>query len=119
MSSKENDEEALQAFEALGLCKQVADAAVALGWKTPSKIQLEAIPHAVQGRTELLSNSTRKCLLIVFRVPDVSCRNVAVGYLIAAYLNDCRTRHNRAGADRVREDGRVRHAHFAGTYLFD
>ena len=42
-------EKAVAAFEALGVCRQLADAAAGLGWKSPSSIQVQAIPHLLQG----------------------------------------------------------------------
>ncbi|GBF91769.1 DEAD-box ATP-dependent RNA helicase [Raphidocelis subcapitata] len=41
--------EAIKAFEALGLCSQLAEAAAGLGWKTPSVIQQQAVPPLLQG----------------------------------------------------------------------
>eukprot|EP00897_Mesotaenium_endlicherianum_P002901 jgi/Mesen1/2639/ME000166S01763 len=38
------------AFGALGICSQLAEACEALGWKQPSPIQVEAVPHALEGR---------------------------------------------------------------------
>lgn len=40
---------AIKAFEELGLCAQLAEAAASLGWKTPSVIQQEAVPPLLQG----------------------------------------------------------------------
>lgn len=37
-------------FESLGVCGQLAEACESLGWKTPSRIQADAIPHALEGR---------------------------------------------------------------------
>ena len=37
------------AFQALGLCEQLAEAAAALGWKAPSSIQEQAIPQVLAG----------------------------------------------------------------------
>lgn len=42
-------DKAVAAFEALGVCHQLAEAAAGLGWKTPSSIQVQAIPHLLQG----------------------------------------------------------------------
>jgi superfamily II DNA/RNA helicase len=39
----------LEAFQKLGVCSQLAEAAVSLGWKAPSAIQVQAIPRALQG----------------------------------------------------------------------
>ncbi|KAH0455464.1 hypothetical protein IEQ34_015496 [Dendrobium chrysotoxum] len=37
-------------FKSLGVCDQLVEACESLGWKTPSKIQVEAIPHALEGK---------------------------------------------------------------------
>eukprot|EP00878_Enallax_costatus_P041048 GHUV01047499.1.p1 GENE.GHUV01047499.1~~GHUV01047499.1.p1 ORF type:complete len:179 (+),score=36.03 GHUV01047499.1:140-676(+) len=42
-------EAAIKAFEGLGICTQLAEAAASLGWKTPSVIQQQAIPPLLQG----------------------------------------------------------------------
>ncbi|GLI59076.1 hypothetical protein VaNZ11_000909 [Volvox africanus] len=41
---------AIAAFEKLGICTQLAEAAAGLGWKSPSSIQEQAIPHLLQGK---------------------------------------------------------------------
>ncbi|KAL3157001.1 putative ATP-dependent RNA helicase ddx47 [Trebouxia sp. C0009 RCD-2024] len=43
-------DKAVSAFEELGLCRQLAEAAAGLGWKTPSSIQVQAVPHLLQDR---------------------------------------------------------------------
>lgn len=40
---------AVKAFEALGVCTQLSEAAAGLGWKHPTEIQSQAIPHVLQG----------------------------------------------------------------------
>jgi hypothetical protein len=50
-----NDEEkrvSIEAFMALGVCKELAEAAAGLGWKKPSAIQEQAIPHLLNGEHE-------------------------------------------------------------------
>lgn len=37
------------AFQGLGVCEQLAEAAAALGWKSPSAIQEQAVPMVLQG----------------------------------------------------------------------
>nr|XP_023890162.1 DEAD-box ATP-dependent RNA helicase 10-like [Quercus suber]XP_023890163.1 DEAD-box ATP-dependent RNA helicase 10-like [Quercus suber]XP_023890164.1 DEAD-box ATP-dependent RNA helicase 10-like [Quercus suber]POE63878.1 dead-box atp-dependent rna helicase 10 [Quercus suber] len=37
-------------FKDLGICEQLAEACDNLGWKIPTKIQAEAIPHALEGK---------------------------------------------------------------------
>lgn len=54
--SKQGSEEhsaAVAGFEALGICQQLAEAAVALGWKEPTSIQQQALPHLLQGAVML------------------------------------------------------------------
>ena len=41
--------DSIAAFVALGVCTQLAEAAAGLGWKTPSSIQEQAIPHLLAG----------------------------------------------------------------------
>jgi hypothetical protein len=40
---------AVAAFEKLGICTQLAEAAAGLGWKAPSSIQEQAIPQLLAG----------------------------------------------------------------------
>lgn len=39
-----------KSFKELGVCDQLVEACQNLGWKTASKIQAEAIPHALEGK---------------------------------------------------------------------
>eukprot|EP00803_Ostreobium_quekettii_P005828 evm.model.scf_128EXC.17 EVM.evm.TU.scf_128EXC.17 scf_128EXC:119470-124818(+) len=48
-ASSEKDA-SVKSFTDLGICREVAETAVLLGWKKPSKIQKEAIPHLLQDR---------------------------------------------------------------------
>ncbi|KAK2077242.1 hypothetical protein QBZ16_004876 [Prototheca wickerhamii] len=41
---------AVEAFEALGVCKQLAEAAASLGWQSPSEIQAQSIPIVLKGQ---------------------------------------------------------------------
>ena len=43
-------EESIDAFCKLGVCKELAEAAVSLGWKEPSAIQEQAVPLVLQNR---------------------------------------------------------------------
>ncbi|KAG2693219.1 hypothetical protein I3760_08G086900 [Carya illinoinensis] len=40
----------IKTFTDLGVCDKLVEACENLGWKTPSKIQAEAIPHALHGK---------------------------------------------------------------------
>lgn len=46
----EDDNQEAVSFKSLGVCEQLVEACENLGWKTPSKIQVEAIPHALEGK---------------------------------------------------------------------
>ncbi|KAB2059271.1 hypothetical protein ES319_A11G290400v1 [Gossypium barbadense] len=48
MAEEENEE--IKSFKDLGLCDELVEACDSLGWKTPTKIQVEAIPHALEGK---------------------------------------------------------------------
>ncbi|GAB2245079.1 hypothetical protein Droror1_Dr00000572 [Drosera rotundifolia] len=45
-----NEEETKKSFKDLGICDELVEACNNLGWKVPTKIQLEAIPHALEGK---------------------------------------------------------------------
>ncbi|KAF2309294.1 hypothetical protein GH714_001532 [Hevea brasiliensis] len=44
------EKEELKTFKDLGICEQLLEACDSLGWKNPTKIQVEAIPHALEGK---------------------------------------------------------------------
>ncbi|KAK8519743.1 hypothetical protein V6N13_031768 [Hibiscus sabdariffa] len=46
----EEEKEEVKSFKDLGLCDELVAACDSLGWKAPTKIQVEAIPHALQGK---------------------------------------------------------------------
>lgn len=50
----EDDKEEVKSFKELGLVEQLVEACDSLGWKNPSKIQAEAIPHALEGSASSL-----------------------------------------------------------------
>ncbi|CAH1424068.1 unnamed protein product [Lactuca virosa] len=47
----EDDKHEVKSFKELGLVEQLIEACDSLGWKNPSKIQAEAIPHALEAQT--------------------------------------------------------------------
>jgi ATP-dependent RNA helicase DDX47/RRP3 len=49
ISEQKVDEQAVQAFEKLGVCRQLAEAAASLGWKAPTSVQEQAVPHLLAG----------------------------------------------------------------------
>ncbi|PIA63058.1 hypothetical protein AQUCO_00200826v1, partial [Aquilegia coerulea] len=48
--SMAEDGEEVKTFKDLGLSEQLVEACDSMGWKVPSKIQIEAIPHALEGK---------------------------------------------------------------------
>ncbi|KAK9911700.1 hypothetical protein M0R45_035595 [Rubus argutus] len=44
------EEEKTMTFKSLGLCDQLVEAVDELQWKSPTPIQLQVIPHALQGK---------------------------------------------------------------------
>ena len=97
--SKQGSEEhsaAVAGFEALGICQQLAEAAVALGWKEPTSIQQQALPHLLQGAVMLRKRTA----------PDTRPMT---------YLRwRCRQRCHWPGTDRLRQDRSLCDAHPAG-----
>eukprot|EP00898_Chlorokybus_atmophyticus_P000148 jgi/Chlat1/1133/Chrsp111S01608 len=48
--SKDGSKASPSPFAALGVCEPLCEAVAALGWKQPTPIQTEALPHALAGR---------------------------------------------------------------------
>lgn len=46
----EEEKEEVKSFKELGIVEQLIEACDSLGWKHPSKIQADAIPHALEGK---------------------------------------------------------------------
>ncbi|XP_017980727.1 PREDICTED: DEAD-box ATP-dependent RNA helicase 10 [Theobroma cacao] len=46
----EEEKEEIKSFKDLRLCDELVEACDSLGWKNPTKIQVEAIPHALEGK---------------------------------------------------------------------
>ncbi|KAH0463524.1 hypothetical protein IEQ34_008106 [Dendrobium chrysotoxum] len=66
MMAEDGDE---RTFKSLGVCDQLVEACESLGWKTPSKIQVEAIPHALEGRDVIGLAQTGSCKTGAFALP--------------------------------------------------
>ena len=58
MSSPATRVQAIAAFESLGLCQQLAEAAAELGWRCPSNVQQQAVPLLLQGQAPSESSNT-------------------------------------------------------------
>lgn len=44
-------------FRSLGVCEQLAEACQSLGWTNPTRIQMESLPHALEGNLFLVLES--------------------------------------------------------------
>ena len=53
------ESEEVRTFEDLGICETLAGTCDKLGWKNATKIQAEAIPHALEG---LVFHSIKICV---------------------------------------------------------
>lgn len=47
---EEENREEVKSFKELGVCEPLVEACGKLGWEAPTKIQAEAIPHALEGK---------------------------------------------------------------------
>ncbi|KAB5553305.1 hypothetical protein DKX38_010616 [Salix brachista] len=64
-------EEAVKTFADLGICEQLVEACERLGWKNPTKIQVEAIPHALQGKDLIALAQTGSGKTAAFALPTL------------------------------------------------
>ena len=64
------DNKEVKSFKDLGICDQLVEACENLGWKTPSKIQAEAIPHALEGLFLRFLNYLPYDFLVAFLVVE-------------------------------------------------
>ena len=51
--SETERKEAIEKFEKLGVCSQLAEAAANLKWKSPTPVQEQAVPLLLQGASSL------------------------------------------------------------------
>ncbi len=56
-------------FRSLGVCDQLAEACESLGWKTPTSIQVDAIPHAFKGHDLIRLAQTGSGKTAAFALP--------------------------------------------------
>jgi len=54
--TEDEKEKSIKAFETLGICKQLAEAAASLGWKLPTDIQEQAVPNVLNGKLPSFAN---------------------------------------------------------------
>lgn len=62
-------EERPKTFAELGVCEQLADACISLGWKAPTPIQVNAIPLALAGRDMIGLAQTGSGKTAAFAIP--------------------------------------------------
>ncbi|KAJ6995013.1 hypothetical protein NC653_017716 [Populus alba x Populus x berolinensis] len=67
----EETEEAVKTFADLGICEPLVEACERLGWKNPTKIQVEAIPHALQGKDLIALAQTGSGKTAAFALPTL------------------------------------------------
>jgi ATP-dependent RNA helicase DDX47/RRP3 len=67
----EETEEAVKTFADLGICEQLVEACERLGWKNPTKIQVEAIPHALEGKDLIALAQTGSGKTAAFALPTL------------------------------------------------
>ncbi|KAF8780191.1 hypothetical protein HU200_001856 [Digitaria exilis] len=56
-------------FAELGICKELVEACDLMGWKEPTRIQAEAIPHALQGKDLIALAQTGSGKTAAFALP--------------------------------------------------
>ncbi|KAJ4843336.1 hypothetical protein Tsubulata_026709 [Turnera subulata] len=95
------EKEEVKTFEELGICEPLAEACDRLGWKNPTKIQVEAIPHALEGR-DFLSFLSVSLLLFSEIHNCPSAKDIVLLFF-------------RQGFDRPGPD-RVRHQHLPSIF---
>ena len=124
---------AVDAFKALGVCEQLAEAAADLGWKQPSEIQKQAIPQVLAGErcpgdkvlraNMILGERTRlhrlhSAMLGRERLqsaPPVRTHSSWPVRVHSHLLTFCRQGCHRPGADWQRQDGCICLAHPSGA----
>ena len=103
----------MQSFEKLGVCRQLAEAAVALGWKVPTSIQEQAVPHLLAGGFQIRSVAGKSILRLLWRNhADMQGADLVSAVDVLAAM--CRQRCHRPRADGIRKDGSLCAAHPAG-----
>jgi ATP-dependent RNA helicase DDX47/RRP3 len=60
-----------KSFSELGLCKELCDACDTLRYKEPTEIQLESIPHALEGRDIIGLANTGSGKTAAFALPSL------------------------------------------------
>ncbi|XP_070016786.1 ATP-dependent rRNA helicase RRP3-like [Nicotiana sylvestris] len=73
----EESKEEAKSFKKLGVSDQLIEACDNLGWKTPSKIQAEAIPHAFEDCRALKREIERMIQEGIIVVQDSDTQNIA------------------------------------------
>uniref|UniRef100_A0A7N2RC83 Uncharacterized protein n=1 Tax=Quercus lobata TaxID=97700 RepID=A0A7N2RC83_QUELO len=81
-------------FKDLGICEQLAEACDNLGWKIPTKIQAEAIPHALEGKDLIGLAQTGSGKTGAFALPILQSLLESPQAFFACVLSPTRDVHN-------------------------
>ena len=73
MPTKEKDKTEVKSFHDLGIIKPLVDACTALGWTTPTAIQKQAIPLALQNKDLVGLAETGSGKTAAFALPVLQC----------------------------------------------
>ncbi|CAI0450421.1 unnamed protein product [Linum tenue] len=92
--AEENEE--VKTFKDLGICEELANACDTLGWKNPTKIQVESIPHALEGKDLIALAQTGSGKTGAFALPIIqsllteAAKKRSVGAFFACVLSPTR-----------------------------
>ncbi|KAF5772694.1 putative RNA helicase [Helianthus annuus] len=86
----EEEREELKSFKELGIVDELIEACDSLGWKNPSKIQAEAIPHALEGKDLIGLAQTGSGKTGAFALPIIQALLVAKQAFFACVLSPTR-----------------------------
>ncbi|KAJ0514583.1 putative RNA helicase [Helianthus annuus] len=86
----EEEREEVKSFKELGIVDELIEACDSLGWKNPSKIQAEAIPHALEGKDLIGLAQTGSGKTGAFALPIIQALLVAKQAFFACVLSPTR-----------------------------
>ncbi|CAI0555509.1 unnamed protein product [Linum tenue] len=90
------EHEEVKTFKDLGICEELANACDTLGWKNPTKIQVESIPHALEGKDLIALAQTGSGKTGAFALPIIqsllteAAKKRSVGAFFACVLSPTR-----------------------------
>ncbi|MFS7980155.1 putative RNA helicase [Helianthus anomalus] len=86
----EEEKEEVKSFKELGIVDELIEACDSLGWKNPSKIQADAIPHALEGKDLIGLAQTGSGKTGAFALPIIQALLVAKQAFFACVLSPTR-----------------------------